>query len=590
MEELFVPACNRMRDLLLVARKNKNGYLDLSLEVIDEMLMGKAQVKLREGISVDDILREGYNWVHLSRLAHCTAFVWMGPDTVIIGPDKPDGSNRVLLDMLGYKEVLEVQVSNRRPLWVLSRSSAIRAAAFCEPLLRLLTETPYSTASTIQLTFPYGPAVSSLALSELLTKCTNLYYIHFGELCILTSEYLRVIRADCYPTRDRDRTMAMCWDNISGVDPEIVTDFLRNCPWKLHLQCGPLGIKDLSSMLVVETSVRFLWLDEETDGYKYFGPDLSCLFRALAKNKRLVHLDLKFIAISDANWSILCQSLARHPALTRLELAETLPRDAHQYSNERKTRRTKEFLHMIQENKVLETLGLTFGDWDYRILSDVVSPYLQYRQLFSSLTSAWDPVRPQLLAKALGCVNGNPEPLAMLLSNNTEIVRLLMPNIDDSTHLPCFYRALAKNKGLVFLKLSFVEISDTNWSVLCQSLARHPTIKKLDLFQTMPNDADRHSHERKTQRTKEFLEMLKENTMLETLHRDPREWDERILSDLVDPYLQYRRLFSSLTSSLNPTCPQLLAKALGRVSNNPEFLAMLFSNNTEIVRALMPAT
>lgn len=91
---------------------------------------------------------------------------------------------------------------------------------------------------------------------------------------------------------------------------------------------------------------------------------------------------------------------------------------------------------------------------------------------------------------------------------------------------------------------------------------------------------------RKTRRTKEFLEMLKENTALETLHR---EWDVRIQSDLViDPYLRYRPLFSSLTRSSDPARQQLLAQALGRVNDNPELLAMLLSNNTEIVRSLMP--
>jgi hypothetical protein len=582
-EALFMP-CNRMRDLLL-ARNDAD--FELSPEAIDEILIGKAQVKPQAGLSVKDILREGYTWIDLSSLVRCTTFVWMGPDTVI-GDDPPDGNSRVLLDMLGYEEVLEVQVSNRRPLWVLSRSSAIRAAAVCEPLLRLLTETHYSAEFTIQLTFPDGPAVSSLALSELLTKCANLYYIHFGELCILTSEYLRVLRADSCPTRDRDRIMALCWDSISGIDPEIVKKNLRNCPWELHLQCGPLGIKHLSNMLVVETSVQFLWLDEETDGYEYLSSDLSCLFRALAKNKSLVHLDLKFIAINDANWSILCQSLAKHPTLMRLELAETLPRDADQHCNELRTRRTKEFLEMLRENKMLETLGLTYGDWDSRILSDLIGPYLQYRRLFSSLTSSSDPTRPQLLARALKRVSNNPELLAMLFSNNTEIVRLLMPKMDNSTNFSSFYHALAKNKRLVILKLSFVEISDANWSILCQSLARHPTIKKLDLFWTVPNDSNRQSSERKTRRTKEFLEMLQENTVLETLHCDCQEWGERILSDLVDPFLQYRRLFSSLTSYVDPTRPQLLAQALGRVSNNPELLAMLFSNNTEFVRALMP--
>jgi hypothetical protein len=413
-EALFMP-CDRMRDLLK-AFSDKDPDLDLCPEAIDGMLIGQSQVALRDGLSAEDILRLGYGWIDLWDLARCTTFVWMGPDTVI-GGDPPDKKSRTLLKILGFKEVLVVQESNQLPLWVQSRPSVLRAAALCEPLLRL---THTSDTSTTQLTFPDGPVVSSLALSELLTRCSNLSYIEFGKSCILTSEHLRVLRAASCPTRDR--TLLLYWDNISGVDPDIVTEFLRNCPWKLDLQRARLGIITLSNMLVGETCVQRLSLHSETD----LSSDLPCLFRALAENTNLVHLDLSLVEISDANWNILCQSLARHPTLKHIALNRTMPNDDNRQSNERKTRRTKEILEMLKENTVLERLIFSHDECDHRITSVVIRPYLRHRPLFRSLTSS--SARPQLLAKALKRVGNNPELLAMLFSNNTEMLLSLMPH------------------------------------------------------------------------------------------------------------------------------------------------------------------
>jgi hypothetical protein len=279
---------------------------------------------------------------------------------------------------------------------------------------------PYDECTT-QLSFRDAPLVSSPALSEMLSRCKNLSHIEFGKLCILTSDHLRVLRDACCPTRDR--SLRLYWDNISGADPEIVADFLRNCPWKIHLRCSKLGISPLSNMLVGETSVhQLLCLDFETD----LPFDLPCLFRALAKNKNLVNLDLSFVKISDANWSILCHSLARHPTLKYLGLNRTLPYDDDQHSKSRKARRAEEILEMLQENAVLERLIFSPHEFDHRITSKIILPYLRYRPLFTSLMNSSDPASPQLLARALKRVSDNPELLAMLFSNNTEILRALM--------------------------------------------------------------------------------------------------------------------------------------------------------------------
>jgi hypothetical protein len=252
----------------------------------------------------------------------------------------------MLLCCLGFVEVLEIEVPNRQSLWVWSRSSATRGAVVSDPILRLLTE-PHYSARYLTLKFQCGPPVSSLALSELLIKCEN-HYIKFGRRCILTSEYLRMIQADCGPPHhERSMTLDISMESLSEVDPGIVTDFLRNCPPDILLRCGSNGIRRLSATLVGETSVQLLYLSSET-GDEDSSSDLSCFFRALSKFKNLANLQLNGIDVSDENWSILCQSVARHPALQILEMDGTMPNATKRESKERKTRRTKEMLAMLK--------------------------------------------------------------------------------------------------------------------------------------------------------------------------------------------------------------------------------------------------
>jgi hypothetical protein len=108
-EEAFFVPCNRMRDLLFAR--------DDCPEATAEILIGKSQLELRARLSIEDILR--YTCpiarVDVWSLACRTSFVWMGPDTVI-GVHRLERRFLVMLAMLGYEEVLEIQVPDRQPL------------------------------------------------------------------------------------------------------------------------------------------------------------------------------------------------------------------------------------------------------------------------------------------------------------------------------------------------------------------------------------------------------------------------------------------------------------------------------------------
>jgi hypothetical protein len=50
------------------------------------------------------------------------------------------------------------------------------------------------------------------------------------------------------------------------------------------------------------------------------------------------------------------------------------------------------------------------------------------------------------------------------------------------------FRAVSENIGIETLDLSNVEISDESWDVMCQSLANHPAIEFLVLYETTSHD------------------------------------------------------------------------------------------------------
>lgn len=145
------------------------------------------------------------------------------------------------------------------------------------------------------------------------------------------------------------------------------------------------------------------------------------------------------------------------------------------------------------------------------------------------------------------------------------------PGVTSTRHLTCLVASLpsrAKNKNLANLQLNSIDISDENWSILCQSAAGNPTLQILEFSGTMPNATNRESNERKIRRTKEILAMLKKNTALELLRFGRDDFDNRIRSNnIILPHLHYRQQFIYLMGSCsNPGRPQMLTKALRRVS------------------------
>jgi hypothetical protein len=148
------------------------------------------------------------------------------------------------------------------------------------------------------------------------------------------------------------------------------------------------------------------------------------VFRSLAENKGLVHLDLWGVSISDENLSVLCQSLQAHPALTSLDLNNTKPL-AQDGDRIVLSHRTPSFVaEMMQTNTILQTIHFSmYGRYD-EIYSETILPRLltnRFRPRVLAVKKTVDgPFREKVLGRALHCVRSNPNLVWMFLSQNVD--------------------------------------------------------------------------------------------------------------------------------------------------------------------------
>jgi hypothetical protein len=143
------------------------------------------------------------------------------------------------------------------------------------------------------------------------------------------------------------------------------------------------------------------------------------IFRSLAENKGLVELDLYSCSISDENWTILCESLKGHPTLTSLVLPNV-------YTAQR-TRVLAVLAAMVEENRVLHTIGLNRGVRDEQIYVESILPHLEtnlYRPRVLGIKKADIALRRPLLGLALQTesVRNKSNLIWMFLSGNQDVV------------------------------------------------------------------------------------------------------------------------------------------------------------------------
>ena len=189
--------------------------------------------------------------------------------------------------------------------------------------------------------------------------------------------------------------------------------------------------------------------------------------------------------------------------------------------------------------------------------------------------------------------------LAVGLTGNSRVARLTprrMPttasnkNNDDSNNISALLRALGKNLGLVELDLTGGPISTEGWTELCESLGRHPTLKKVKLRLSGPNRRlgqwkSYMLRAEKTNRTRAIANMMRTNIILRTVDLSERERDETIYANEILPCLEtnrYRPRVLAVRKTGEPLCRPVLGRALNRVSNNPNLLWLFLLGNVDV--------
>jgi hypothetical protein len=181
--------------------------------------------------------------------------------------------------------------------------------------------------------------------------------------------------------------------------------------------------------------------------------------------------------------------------------------------------------------------------------------------------------------------------LATALTGQSRVARFSPTSwsTTDGTRMAVFFRALANNRGLVDLDLRGHDMSNDNWSILCESLKAHPTLTSLELRETRPRAQSgirfALPDEQKTNRTRVLSEMVKQNTVLQTIHLSADERDEKIYTEKIHPYLETNRYIPRVLAVKKTFERPLREKVLGRVlycvRSNPNLVWMFLSENVD---------
>jgi hypothetical protein len=183
---------------------------------------------------------------------------------------------------------------------------------------------------------------------------------------------------------------------------------------------------------------------------------------------------------------------------------------------------------------------------------------------------------------AMICCKINSRRLAGALRGNRSLKWLSVYNalemMEEKEYLETeteFFQAIKENRGLEYLSFYQQFVSDDNWSVLCDSLGKHPTLEWLNLA-LLGNIQDT---AQKTTRMRSLLKMLQFNTRLDTIQLNPADCDMHIYTNAILPRLKNTPQFRSVSQTRGVLRSKLLGRALYSVNDNPTLLWMFLSSN-----------
>jgi hypothetical protein len=330
--------------------------------------------------------------------------------------------------ILNYEHVLsvnaDVESTERIHVDVYSTSVA-EASTACHVVYRLLTASGarrVENDSTVNHgDRPFFPG--GLALSQMIQQCPSLIHLSFKAF-ILGGEILRALGTGA--GTNIEIVLENCTTSLSRLTA--LLNFLRRNLGPTRLLWCDIPTELLAYALRGNNNVKILKIGSSVNE-----GDMRNLVQSLSQNQGLEELHFGQHAFCDEHWSILCQSLARHPALERMDVTRTIlifP-DGNEpivpLSETQKTRRTEMLLEMLKVNTVLHNIDLTLQDCNQQILNDEIRPRLlvnRYRPRVRELRGTTQgndySLRAKLLGRALHSVNQQPTILWMFLSSHKD--------------------------------------------------------------------------------------------------------------------------------------------------------------------------
>jgi hypothetical protein len=419
MTTLFRPT-NRFRDE--IREWEDNDFYDLPQEL--------TEVELLPHLTPQDVLATaGIAWGGFCFFL-LDMIVWMTPGVYICIVEPwvvPSANSRVL--SLGANNHRDHNLS----VYVALGTPSTAAGVTCDCVLRLLATSEHPDVGILGRQTAAPPPLSGAALALFFLESRScLRQVTLSHM-LLSEDLCRALAT--MPRLDVELKILCC-----GLEGGDAAGAFVEC---LHSDRGPVKLD--ACVIASQIIASALTGDSRVTRFKpYHVPTndahMAVFSAALANNRGLLVLELQGSSFSDANWSVLCESLQAHSTLTILVLRNTSPwspADGRMVLTEdQKVHRTRA---MMQQNTVLHTIDLSdehfpHQSYDQQIYDEDISPHLEmnrFRPRVHAIKKADFSLRRPLLGLALqtDSVRINSNLLWMFLSGNPDVV--LQSNADD---------------------------------------------------------------------------------------------------------------------------------------------------------------
>lgn len=395
---------------------------------------------------LENLLASNCTWTALISFTN-TRVAWMG-DHVFVhsGPTM----NHAEPTLGGHDFFVSVEASFGSPnatrtsvLEVYALPAArVEATNICTALLQLVQRSQPSQVRLESLWYDPLPNISGPAIEELLEQCPELELLAFSD-ATLDAAQCRALAAALSNTSGE---LHIRFHNCAALEEgtAALADLFRRTETnhrqgRVHYHLDHFqteGWPVLAHSLRGNTSVQTIVQPAGRINDRVLRQDEFCvLAEALGDNQGLVKFTPRVQHINDENWTVLCQSFHYHPTLETLDLSGTFDSGLNNVdlnnatiSDATKTLRCTCIVNLLRSNTVLRSVHLTREQRDENIWNVSIMPHLEtrtYQPLVMEIKAAAEPLRGQLLGRALDSVKTKPFLLYNFLTGNIDKITAL---------------------------------------------------------------------------------------------------------------------------------------------------------------------